>query len=496
MASKENATRFFPLNRPEYVVNPELFQVALAWQCMGKVTDDSGKKSAFAYTREGSDPKSMSITRTKPVGPHAGTNAENAYFESLAEELGLTPEKGRIVGEAIANSLAGIKSPKAKGQCALPITLQTALLQDTRGVSGKPNPSNLGLNIDVMYWLGGGKKHASASEAWWTLQASLSGDFASSWIAKVTSDHILQKSVKQALENACNDESVRPRVDGSPPAWLLAWQGGTPFSWFASAWDTLCEKAWHKALPLRRWSDWASCVLRTGVGLGFLWEMNFYSQLAAGLLDKDLESKLVSDLALDTSTGLMSWDDNLGIASRDVASYLKRLVQRGTGAMNAVDKLITDYEAKLAPAAFADDEDGLTKWVTVARECLNDEMRKKLSSAVTESRSTGWNNTEETIRYALLCRDPFGRNADYYGLLRKHGSRYTIVAPSSEWLVVIASLAARNPGGEIHLDDLLRALHAMGLKPGYQTLITEVERAGLGRGSHDADEAISVIAAF
>jgi hypothetical protein len=498
MAKAPN-TRFLPLNRPEYVVNPELFQVALAWECINlasRPSESSTVTDAYAYSREGSDPKSLEIKRTAPIGSHVGLDSERRFYEGIAEELGISFDEGRIVGQAVANSLGGIKPPRAKAQSALPITLETSMLQDLRGISGKMNPSNLGRNIDMMYWLGGGGKYPSASAAWWSVVEDAETHFATGWIARVAREFFLPKEVEfllaSARVNVVNDSSSHVAT----PVWLASSQTGTPFSWFAASWDTLCDKSWHGALPVRRWSDWASCVLRTVIGLGFLWEMHFYSRLVNGLLDRDLDAHAVVEACLSTSTGLLFWDEGLGLTSRDIASYLKRLVQQGTSAMNAVQVFIEDNGERLSPAEFSGEDNGLAKWVEKAREALDEDQRKKLSVSLRDVRSSGWRNTEETIRYALLCRDPYGRNADYYGLLRKRGSRYTIVAPSSEWLVVVASLAAGKPGGEIHLEQLIRSLHSLGLKPDYQTLIGEVERAGLGRGSHDADEAISVIAGF
>ena len=239
------------------------------------------------------------------------------------------------------------------------------------------------------------------------------------------------------------------------------------------------------------------------MGTGFLWEMHFYSSLLHGLLEEDRNSTDVANAALSNSNGLLIWDDRATTSSRDVASYIKRLVSNGSCCMSLIANLNSKNET-LKPKHFAREKEGLVQWVDAARSILDSPdntgegttWRSSLAAGLARGPSSGSGNTYETIRYALLCRDPFGKNADYYGLMRKRGTRYTVVSPSTEWLVVIASLAAAMPGDEVHLEDVIQALDRMGLKPDYTTLINEVERAGLGRGSHDADEAISIATAF
>ena len=44
--------------------------------------------------------------------------------------------------------------------------------------------------------------------------------------------------------------------------------------------------------------------------------------------------------------------------------------------------------------------------------------------------------------------------------------------------------------------DVVAALDAIGVTTGYNTIVDELERVGLARTSHDADDAIEVAAAF
>jgi hypothetical protein len=496
---------FFPLLRPEYVVNPEYFQSAVAWEkIQGVHKRGDGQARGLIYLRPGNDPRTVSIDRTSPLDEGLSAADREVIAEKIASLGGLSPGSGAVVMEALARSLEGVKPERAKATCALAITPETALLQDARGVTGKKNPANLGKNINTMYWLGTAALDTTASDLWWDVMSQGDDQELISWIRAVTKACLLPSDVVPLLETILpRNELVSSETIGTPPRWLTDLESGTPFSWFQGVWTKLCTPEWFSALPRRRWADWASCVLRTAIGFGFLWEMHFYSTLLSGLLDKDRSPTDVVNAATSSSNGLLIWNERTNTSSRDVASYLKRLVKDGSCAMTLLASFISENKT-LRPALYADRAEGLADWIAAGRKFLDKADKPKggtawgiaLANGLVEGPSSGWVNTEETIKYALLCRDPFGKNADYYGLLQKRGSRFTVVAPSTEWLVVVASLAAPTPGSEVHLEDVIQSLAELGLRPDYNTLINEVERAGLGRGSHDADEAISIATAF
>lgn len=56
-------------------------------------------------------------------------------------------------------------SNKALRSAATPLSIETALLQDLRGITGKKNPANLALNLEKMYALGGGQSSVAANWA-------------------------------------------------------------------------------------------------------------------------------------------------------------------------------------------------------------------------------------------------------------------------------------------------------------------------------------------
>ncbi len=131
------------------------------------------------------------------------------------------------------------------------------------------------------------------------------------------------------------------------------------------------------------------------------------------------------------------------------------------------------------------------------REKASEEDMDTLASAISGgSAGRASNNVAELVRYSLIDRSTPGINEDLYYTLKKRGRRYTVVEPGQEWIVVLSSLLAREPGQSSRVADLLQALECLGIGAGHRTVIGELEKVGLARTSHDADDAIEVKAAF
>src|SRR5690606_7861347 len=103
---------------------------------------------------------------------------------------------------------------------------------------------------------------------------------------------------------------------------------GTPFSWFRSSWDRLCSPAWFRVLPPRRWTGWAVCVLRNAIGFTFLWEANFYLQLARGIADPQRDPATVERWALSPTRPLVPYHRG-GISQMDVMPSIRKLLTQG-----------------------------------------------------------------------------------------------------------------------------------------------------------------------
>jgi hypothetical protein len=102
----------------------------------------------------------------------------------------------------------------------------------------------------------------------------------------------------------------------------------------------------------------------------------------------------------------------------------------------------------------------------------------------------------EAIKYSLMTREASASEADHYGFLRSKGRRFLFADPGIEWITVVASLSAKSPGSFTHLGEVMRNLSMAGIRPDPRDLVLLLEKAGLARGSADADHGVVVETAF
>jgi hypothetical protein len=385
-----------------------------------------------------------------------------------------------------------MQQSNAAGKTAVPITFHSALLQNARGVMGVDNPPNFSFIFDSLYSLGGHDPEETASGLW---QKAIKHISPVGTLANL--DAAIQNGLKPYPDPNEESGNSSPETDRLPraPAWFHSAKASSPFHWFHDTWKKLTGEDWRNALPARRWCDWATCVLRTALGTCYLWEANFYRELAGGLIESSLEPETVQRKAISRSIPMLTWKHRGPISTRDVASHLKSTVHVGLNAMKFLkDELIEQFE-ELAELD-SNTSDGLIDWITRCRSVVDNRMKSRLERALREPYEGRHKNTLETIRYSLLCRAPLGSHADHYGLLAKRGSRFSIVEPSPEWPVVVASLACPSPGVPTRLGDVRRKLRQLGLAPSHSTLIYTLESAGMCQSSHDADDAIEVNPGF
>ena len=487
---------FFGLNRPEYVPSRELFISELAWSLTpGKspriVDPDFGPAGITYADQEARKKAGIATTRPDYGDPRFSTVAA-----ILNERLRLeSNEEANTATSILLKELEAPASERAIRTLATPLTIEAALLQDRRGVTGKNNPANVSLILEQMYKLGDGC--SSVSGMW----ASAARDAGPSGLPMWTSEAIAE------IVPAGFRESARQLVSGlelsepgslRQPAWLSSYHN-TPFFWFAENWDRLCTKGWIDQMPRRRWTDWAACVARTAIATGYMFEMHMSRRMTAALVSQDDPANAVRS-ALDDSNRLFTWDDRVGRAAADVGPTMNRLAAAGTKCL----ALLADLAERdiggsrmPSPSEFDDDPDGLSKWLVQARSAIASklpEVRKQVSNALESEKSGGAHNTWETMRYSLLDRTG-SETDDLYALLRRAG-KYTWVEPGQEWLVTIASLQASGPGKLSRLTELDSALSAIGIEASQQTLVARLEGFGLARSSHDADDALEILAGF
>jgi hypothetical protein len=480
---------FFNLSRPEYPSSPEAFQTALLWELLSpqkrKLPD--GRYPIFSI-RDGYDGKfNDRLRETKP----RNEDDNGSWIDAMAHRI--VTQEGRqeeLVSSTIAENLTGSRTRSGNSCPAIPLNLWTALLQSPEGMAAKENPADLGAIVNQLYCLGDTSlSREPASHKWfkacaainkqqWALQGIEAG------VKKYYIDRI------QQIELPSLDEL--PQKTYQPlPAWMEP--DLVPFGWFKSSWDKLCRPEWVDALPPRRWSDWATCIIRAVVGCGFIWESYFFYELGKELYNDADPGEAARRLKLSPTP--LVWNTELSHSERNIGSKIKKKARHGRAVSIFIeDELVKNYPELDGPS-FKGDPDGLGNWIEICaniikRENLKDNLKERLTSDAPQS------NLEETIRYSLLCRESYGENADFYGLLSAHGTFSTCVEPGNEWLVTFTSLLCEEPSGTIKLGKVMQSLRQIGIDPNRKTLIKKLESCGLCRSSHDADDAIEVSSGF
>lgn len=174
-----------------------------------------------------------------------------------------------------------------------------------------------------------------------------------------------------------------------------------------------------------------------------------------------------------------------GYAARDVAPRLIRRIERGERLRHAFDRWSGEQENEALdfPTAIINMRND---------EKFREEILRLLGNVEHSNSAT---NVWEAVKYALLSRDTSGQNSDYYGVFRSNG-RFLTVDPGTEWIAVVASLTCDAPGGNTDVGAVMASLRMLGMKPELSDLISLLERAGLARGSADADQGVIVESAF
>ena len=283
-------------------------------------------------------------------------------------------------------------------------------------------------------------------------------------------------------------------ADRSPS--LLATHQQTPFAWFWSKWQNLCDPSnrWHERLPARRFVDWGLCLLRSGLAFTYLWEAEFYCRvhdMVARRLGGGAAANPSPVSALFAEGAVLATIDPPGVpaSQKGIWPATSELIARGWKARN---QLIEAGTADSLPVA-ATLASAIEQWV-------NDLTSDQLSLIGAKIRVTASiaNNQKEFVKYLLLPRssdDDSVDQADFYSLARTN-SRHTWFRPGPEWLVVVTSLLCIRPGGFCTLGDLTRDLASLGMRVERSVLVGMLEEAGLSTDSPDADDALVIRSGF
>ncbi|MDQ0870169.1 hypothetical protein QFZ70_002642 [Arthrobacter sp. V1I9] len=467
------------LNRPQYVSVPEAFISSLAWKVhahgAAKATE-GGIPLGYMFRSETSGTATLKVKSTAPEGQKLA-----GYGEQLsAAGLVTNAKHDTDLASAVLNSVAGVQAEKSKSQAASPVTPAFALLQDMRGFQRTKNPPDLAAILEALFRLGlkDGDDEITAARLW--LNAANKRceiDPLLSAIDKATRAALLLEAGYSEVPQ--DDSPGRRRTIECAQGGLY---DGTPFSWFASAWQKLTSDEWVRALPSRVWVDWATTVLRLALGQGFLWEAAWYETLARRILGGGGSATWYE--VREQMPEILPWKSSRSsVAVRDVAPLLSWRVHRAS----KIRKILEDW---LEPHTGADMD-----FVSALAGMSGDKDLKEALTLALGSGERSAVNTWEAVKYALLTRDASGPFADYYGLLRSSG-RFLTVQPGTEWMAVVASLACDGPGKTSDVATLMLRLQELGLRPEAGDLIQLLEKAGLARGSADADRGVVIESAF
>ncbi|MBM7769796.1 hypothetical protein JOE62_003209 [Glutamicibacter nicotianae] len=215
--------------------------------------------------------------------------------------------------------------------------------------------------------------------------------------------------------------------------------------------------------------------------MGFLWEATWYVKLAKSVVTGELNPW---EESIKSVGEILPWRSMRSSTSvRDIAAHLSWVVHQGA----VVRELLSSWDksGKFEGISFDDAMDMMHS---------DEEYRVQLNHALSDTKKNT-SNIQEAIRYTLKTRDRVGETADYYGLLRSSG-RFLTVDPGTEWITVVASLTCKQPGAEANVGDLMKNLQLLGLYPELTDVVDLLERAGLARGSADADQGVRIQSAF
>lgn len=491
MPERDTNEIFFRLNRPQYSPIPEGVQAAMAWsldpereeeEWIIDTEDRKRKRVGYIFKKTSLARKKLGTIQVRQTmnNPGGASELKSKLEDDDFEFPGIDSQ---VLYDSLDNSLKGVVPPRAVGLSAVPLCQGAAFLQDPVGIHGVKNPPNYGAIVRQLYGLGlrpDDPRGKDPIQLWYEALGSRSSNLQS--ILKVATE-LKWKSVIKELPSASGTASLN-----RPPRWLA--NADTPFLWFKNAWENFCADEWRQSLPERRWSEWASGLLRTGIGLGFLWEARFYKRLAQAIVDETMVDEI-----LDSKEPLLSWEDNTKpVSNLDQNPFIMETVADGLKAMTEIDGLLHDKKNEITDEKVErwQQEDNLQPWVSWAREKLGPDLKRLEKCFGTKPTKKAENNTLETIRYSLECRQEVGNDIDYLALIKRKSRRFLVVEPGPEWIVLLASLTAGKPGKVTTLDWLRKDLAKLGLKPSREILIAELERAGLTKGSHDAEDAIEV----
>lgn len=503
--------RLLPLPRPEYAKQTEALLTDLLWRSPGSTlggdTVTGGYFECLSRERLGTSNQDLRrlVARKTPGG---SAKAQETYGIALKTPMAGLIDRVPPSLNAMSVILESILAPRARGDKSLacvPITPDVVALQTLHGMVNKDSPAHQARIIEVVGWLGGspGRGHVAS-----TYLASLADEHPGDGLQRLVTDALqaMAQHVWCKLGAGRNNwrswpaiRPVSPTDDGPHP---LASARFTPFRWFWTKWSTLCDPAngWRDALPVRRFTDWSLCLLRSALAFAYLWEAEFFRRLHRALAETRSGQRAtfvtgVTSLLRDGARLASIEASDVPPSEKDSWPALETLLTQGYIAREEIENVLEEHphDLDLATVDILDLTNRIEDWVNGFSHLGRCDLQPRL-----EPESNTAKNTREFVRYLLVPRvsdDDTADQADFYYLARSNQRRFWF-EPGPEWLVVVCSLLSRKPHGQCTLGELVADLASLGIQCERSVLVRLLEDAGLSTDSPDADNALVIRSAF
>lgn len=514
--------QFLPLDRPEYAKQPEALLTDLLWRSPGSTlrtaTESSNglidRLNELHESQKAKDKKKSKIYLLPVCAPTPAKEAEYMETEPIALDVDCSELLGSNENGLVKFLLKSCKAPTAEGargtESYVVVQPDMIAFQNLRGFTAKHRPANLAKIIEVAGRLGGAAKEGKVGECFLHAMAGRA-DAREGFTGLV--ENLFPHLVGGTW--AAYEDQSNPRPDdwtdwpgvgpvdlgtsGGESLFRLSGFNNTPFNWFWTKWQTLCdpENNWRDTLPARRFVDWATCLLRTSLALGYSWEAEFFIRvhevLGAQSRGGDVDRAIGSVMEMGTRGTVLGtiYDKHVPATEKEAWTWIRDTLAKGyTVRQRLIDYL--DKSPETVPEGQSLD-DFLANWV----QAIPADDLENLGSPLLDTSSAA-NNTREFARYLMLSRDrrdELGEEADFY-FLAKSNTRNTWFEPGPEWLVVVCSLLASRPRGQSTLGLLRQDLLVLGLQAERSVIVGMLEEAGLTSDSPDADDALIIDSGF
>lgn len=480
------------LPRPEYAKQTELVLVDLLWRSKGTTLGQAEAVSGLAATREqGRATKRLVLEKLPPKSNNIVTETSGWVREAARDGIFADPADADLFSDAVVNSIAAPRSQRDQSKTCAPVHRGSVPLQTLNGAVNKNAPPNLARAVDVMAQLGGAPDEGSAGASLAKALDSSGGDMISHFFEHVAPAVWRREGNVNLPEWPASLASHAPPGPGDPLFTGLCFEG--PQGWFWDRWQQLLDPStgWREALPDRRFIDWATCLVRTGLALTYLWEAAVFRSLRELCFDDEQGAWDQFVSMFDKPALLVVAPRSTPPSEKDLTALLGNGLGDGYYARAALDEATRDQPSRETELDLASDGEEAREFLASLNLAAGEAYRDPRSAPKT---------LKEFVRYLMLARvasDAAADEADLYYLARTDQKRRRVWAePGPEWMVVVASLAAGGPGKQCTLQEVMVDLARMGISIERATLVDLLEGAGLTQDSPDADEAIVISSGF